>query len=148
MKTCNEIMTTEPECCEAGITADMIAQTMRIQNIGSVVIVDSMDSMNVIGMVTDRDLAIRVVSERLIAQEVTAAEVMTPNPVSCKIGDTIDKVVQLMEEAQVRRIPIVDEQNKLVGIISQGDIATRTHERRKVAELVTEVSKPGQQRVA
>lgn len=148
MKTCKEIMTTEPECCEAGITTDMIAQTMRTKNIGTVIIVDSMDTMNVVGIVTDRDLAIRLVAEKLDPATVSAQQVMTPNPVSCRIDDSIDDAVKLMEQEQIRRVPIVDEQGKLVGVISQGDLATRTHERRKVAELVIEVSQPGSKRVA
>lgn len=148
MTTCKEIMTTEPECCEPTIQVHLIAQTMRTKNIGSVVIVDNMDTMKPVGMVTDRDIAIRVVAEKMDPAVVTAEQIMTQNPISCLMTEPIDEVIQKMESRQVRRISVVDENGKLVGVISQGDLATRLDDHETLAEVVEVISRPGAKRVA
>ncbi len=148
MNTCRELMTTEPECCEASISADMLAHTMLTRNIGSILIVESMDSMRLIGIVTDRDIAVRLVAQRLDATRTPAEKLMSHFPVHCQVNDGIDRVMALMEQYQVRRIPVVDEGGKLVGLISQGDIATRLHQPDRVAEVLEIISQPGARRIA
>ncbi len=75
-------------------------------------------------------------------REAAVADVMTREPVICGPNDDIEQVIEAMEEHQVRRIPIVDENRRLVGIIAQADIATRMDQPQKVAEAVEEISKP------
>ncbi len=148
MNTCRELMTTEPECCEANITADLLAHTMLTKNIGSILIVDTMDTMKLIGIVTDRDIAVRLVAQRLDATSTPAERLMSHFPVYCQINETIEQVIMLMEKHQVRRIPVVDEAGKLVGVITQGDIATRLNQPERVAEVVEIISLPGARRIA
>jgi len=70
-------------------------------------------------------------------------DAMTPNPASCREGDPIEKAVKVMSERQVRRMPIVDDQGRLVGIIAQADVATRISRDATTGELVEAISEPG-----
>lgn len=118
---------------------------MRDDNIGPVPIVDSVESMKLKGIITDRDIAIYVVAEDRDPLSTKVKEVMSSSPIAC-LGDTdVLEALRIMEELQVRRIPIVDENFCLVGIISQADIAIRLKDPELVGEVVAEVSKDGKQ---
>jgi CBS domain-containing protein len=67
-------------------------------------------------------------------------DAMTPNPVAVREEDDVEDAVQVMSQRQIRRLPIVDEQGKLTGIVSQADIATRGHQDRTTGELVEAIS--------
>ncbi|HEY9787652.1 MAG TPA: CBS domain-containing protein [Candidatus Obscuribacterales bacterium] len=142
MTTCKEIMTPDPECCEPNTTADQVAQIMKNKNIGPLPVVENMDSKKLIGIVTDRDLVVNVLARNCDAGSTKVDEVMTHEVVSCKPDDDIKQAIDLMEQRQVRRMPVVDENNKLVGIIAQGDLALRLNNRNATAEVVREISKP------
>ena len=139
---CFDIMTVDPEACEQSCTAEKIAQLMKTKNIGSVPIIDSRDSFKLVGIVTDRDLVLKVMAESGNACELKAGDIMTPQPVSCKSDDDVNSAIKSMEEFQVRRIPVTNESGKLVGIIAQADIALRLGKSHKIEEVVTEISKP------
>jgi CBS domain-containing protein len=70
------------------------------------------------------------------------SEIMTRNPVTCRDDDDLRKAVQYMEQYRVRRIPVVDKDNRILGIIAQADIATRVNQPQKIAEMVGEISRP------
>lgn len=142
MTKCSDIMTPHPECCEPSTTIDAVAKTMRDKDIGPVPIVDSKASMHLVGIVTDRDVAVKVVGMGKDAKRTAVQEIMTPAPIKCNLDDDVKKAIRLMEEAQVRRIPIVDDKDKLVGIIAQADIAVRLSKTKKTGDLVEEISKP------
>lgn len=146
MKTCREVMTENPVCCTAGDTADRIAKLMRSEDIGSVPIVDSSAGRRLVGIVTDRDLAIQVVAEGRDPARIRAEEVMTRNPITCRPEDDLAGALDAMERQQVRRIPVVARDGKLVGIIAQADVATRAGEPEKTAEVVEEISRPSTMR--
>jgi CBS domain-containing protein len=115
-----DIMTKKPQCCRRDQTARDAAQVMRDRDCGCVPIVD--DSDRVVGIVTDRDLAVRAIaSGRDGATKL--AELMTPTVETCNQDDDLRDVEQRMAELQVRRIPIVDAGGRCLGIISQADIA-------------------------
>jgi CBS domain-containing protein len=94
-----------------------------------------------LGIVTDRDLVLKVLAEGSDPRSTQIDGVMTTDVVACNPEDACDKALDLMEQHQVRRIPIVDKDNRLVGIISQADIATRLDEPAKTAEVVEEISR-------
>src|SRR5262249_4746187 len=94
-------------------------------------------------IITDRDVAVRVLGEGRHPRRTKVGDVMTRDVISCSPEDAWDEALILMEEHQVRRIPAVDASGGVVGIISQGDIALRMHEAAKLAEFVTEMSRPG-----
>ena len=105
---------------------------------GEIPVIDA--SNRLIGVVTDRDIVCRVVAKGKNPSAVTAAEAMT-EPVVCVNEDTsLDDVVAVMEENQIRRVPVVDASGCICGIIAQADIAMCAHER-EVGEMVREVSK-------
>jgi CBS domain-containing protein len=133
-------MTKDPSCCVPTDSVFDAAQLMKSENVGSIPIVTDRTSKNLEGIVTDRDLALKVVAEGLDPKAKKVADVMTADVVSCRPGDDVDAVIKLMEEKQVRRIPIVDENNVLVGIIAQADIATRMEAPNTTAEVVESIS--------
>lgn len=142
MTKCQEIMTPDPECCVAKSTVEEIAKLMKSKNIGPVPIVESEDSLVIVGIVTDRDLVLNVLAVGGNPKSMKASEVMTPNPVTCDREEDIEDALKLMEKHQVRRIPITDTTGKLVGIIAQADIVLRLHNAKKTEEVLKSVSKP------
>ena len=138
---CNEIMTKDPMCCLPGDTVDQAAQLMKDEDVGPVPVVADQTTKRLLGIVTDRDLAVKVVAEARQIAAVKVEEVMTRNPVTCHAEDDLQKAIDAMEKHQVRRIPVVDDNNQIVGIIAQADIAIRAHEPETTAEVVEEISK-------
>lgn len=115
-----DIMTKNPEVCRRENTARDAARVMRDRDCGVVPIVD--DGGRVVGIVTDRDLAIRGIAEGR-SPDTSLREVMTAVAACCGQDDDLRDVEQKMAELQVRRIPIVDAGGRCLGIISQADIA-------------------------
>jgi CBS domain-containing protein len=140
MKKCNEVMTKNPVCC---LPTDMVtktAQLMKSENIGSIPVIESKQTEKLVGIVTDRDLALRIIAEGLDAKSTKVEAVMTRKVVTCLAGDDVQKALDAMSEHQLRRIPVVDNDNKVVGIIAQADVATRVDQPEKTAEIVKEIS--------
>jgi CBS domain-containing protein len=140
-----EIMTKDPECCEPDDTAREAARVMRDRDCGCIPIVDS-DSRRVIGMVTDRDLAIRGIAEGK-DPDTKLRDLMTPVASCCGPDDDLRDVERTMADLQVRRIPIVDAGGRCLGIISQADIARAASRdtavtEREIALVVEQISEP------
>jgi CBS domain-containing protein len=138
---CGEVMTKDPSCCVPTDTAFDAAQLMKSEDVGPIPIVKDKQSKELLGIVTDRDLALKVVAEGLDPKTVQVESLMTTGVVTCSPEDACDEALDLMEQHQVRRIAIVDDNDRLVGIISQADIATRLDEPEKTAEVVEEISR-------
>jgi len=134
-------MTKDPSCCLPADTVFEVAQLMKSEDVGSIPIVSDKQTNKLEGIVTDRDLAIKVVAEGRDPRNTPVREVMTTDLVTCNADDNIDDTLNLMEEHQVRRIPIVDGDGRLAGIIAQADVATRMEEPHKTAEMVEEISR-------
>jgi len=139
---CRDIMTKDPVCCLSSDTVSTAAQLMKKSDIGIVPIVLSQTNKILVGIITDRDIAVKVVSEGRDPQKVTVDQVMTRPLVVCSPDDDYQKAIHLMERHQLRRIPQVDNSGRVVGIISQSDIALRVHDGVTTAELLTEISRP------
>jgi len=119
-----------------------VAQLMKDEDIGPVLIVDdSNDGKRLVGIVTDRDLAIKVVGEGSDPQNTRVEDVMTESLVTVRASDDVQSAMQAMAQNQLRRIPVVDDSGQLVGIISQADVATRLNEPQSTAEVVKEISR-------
>ena len=95
-----------------------------------------------IGIVTDRDLALHVVADDRNAGSVKVSDVMTREVVTCRTDDSIQMAIEAMAQNQLRRMPVVDRDQKLVGIIAQADVATRMNQTDETAEMVREISQP------
>jgi CBS domain-containing protein len=140
MITCKDVMTLDPICCLSTDRVNQAATLMKEADIGPIPVVEDSESKKLIGIVTDRDLAIKVVAEGEDPKSIKIADVMTRDPVRCHRDEDIKEVLARMSEFQVRRIPVVDENNCIVGIISQADIANRISNPETVGTVVQEIS--------
>ena len=143
MPNCSQLMTRDPVFCLGSDTVDRAAQLMRQEDVGSLPVIENHQNKKLLGIITDRDIALKVVAEQRDARKTRAQEVMTRNPVTCRADNDLQVALNAMASNQVRRIPVVDDENQIVGIISQSDVATRVSEPAKTAELVKEISKSG-----
>jgi CBS domain-containing protein len=134
-------MTSNPSFCLPTDTAFEAAQLMKSEDVGPIPIVGAGESRELVGIVTDRDLVLKVVAEGLDPKTTRLNDVMSTDLLTCRADDDADKAIELMQEHQVRRIPVIDEKGWLVGIISQADVATRIDEPEKTHETVEEISK-------
>jgi CBS domain-containing protein len=139
---CEEIMTKDPTCCALSDTAFRAAKLMAMGDIGAVPVCEDSYGRKLLGIVTDRDLVMKVISEGRDPHTTSIREIMTREPLSCVGGDDIEMAFDAMSLFQVRRIPIVDEGGRLIGIISQGDLATRSSQPQKAAQVLVHVSTP------
>jgi CBS domain-containing protein len=135
-------MTERLVCCAPGDSVSAAAKKMKDENIGPILVVEDEQGYKLVGIVTDRDLALKVVGEERDAQNTKVGDVMSGDVVTCHADDDVEKALNAMEEHQLRRIPVVDNNGRLVGIISQADVATRVDDPGKTAEVVKEISQP------
>ena len=140
MAKCREVMTKDPASCSASETITKVAGLMKQHDVGAVPVVES---DRLVGIVTDRDIVLKVVAGGRNPEQAAVKEAMTPNPVSCKEDDDLEYALRVMKERQVRRMPIVDGGGRLTGIIAQADVATRVHKDAKTGELVEAISESG-----
>ncbi len=140
MKTCNDVMSKNLVCCLPNDTVKKVAQLMKSKDIGSIPIIESEETKRLVGIVTDRDLALEIVAEGRDPKTTKVQEVMTHSVVTSRVEDDLQYALDAMAKYQLRRIPVVDKNNNLVGIIAQADIATRIDQPEKTAEMVKEIS--------
>ena len=143
MPKCNEVMTREPVSCEATDSIRRVAEIMKAEDVGSVPVVDSKSSRRLVGIVTDRDIVVKVLAGSAKVESATVRDAMTANPASVREDEDVNRAVALMSERQVRRMPVVDAEGKLAGIIAQADVATRVNKDQQTGELVEAISEPG-----
>lgn len=138
-----QIMTPNPTSCTPERTARDVAALMRDRDCGSIPVVESATSNRLVGTVTDRDLAIRGLAAGL-GPETPVRDLMTPDPIACVPEDEIEDLRQVMIEQQVRRVPVVDVDGLLVGIVAQADIAREdgAASDREVGRIVEAISEP------
>ena len=139
--TCGELMTPAPTCCHPEHTIIEVAEIMKREDVGLVPIVEQTDS-KLVGVLTDRDIVMKVVAEGRDPRGTAVSEVMTTSPCACQEQDSIETVMTQMAAHQVRRIPIVDNSGSIVGIVAQADIATRLANPRETGEVVQAISEP------
>lgn len=110
MKTCEEVMTSKPVCCLPTDNVVMVAELMKSENIGSIPVIDNKETQKLIGIITDRDLALRVVGQGLDASSTQVESVMTRKVVTCRADDDFQRALDAMSEHQLRRIVVVDSE--------------------------------------
>jgi len=140
MMKCNDVMTQNPVYCLPDDVVLHAAELMKNGNIGSILIVEDEQTRKLVGIVTDRDLALKIVAEGLDARTTTVEAVMTQEMVTCHADDDLQMALDAMAQHQLRRIPVVDGDNKILGIIAQADVATRVDQPKITAEMVKEIS--------
>lgn len=140
MNKCSDIMTKDPVCCLPGDPVDKVAQLMGRENIGPVLIIEDDKDRKLVGIVTDRDLALKIVAEGRDPKSTRVGDVMTSNVVTVKDSDDLQLALDKMTQLQLRRIPVLDSGNKLVGILAQADVATRVNQPQTTADVVKGIS--------
>jgi CBS domain-containing protein len=141
MTKCSEVMTKDPVVCLPSDLVAKVAQVMKKEDVGPVPIVENGPARRLVGMVTDRDLAVKVVAEGRDSKTTKAEEVMSRKIVTCRAEDDVQKALDAMSENQLRRIPVVDDEDRIVGIIAQADVATRVNQPDKTASVVKTISR-------
>ena len=137
---CNEVMTKNPLCCLPNDGVTKAAQLMKSENIGSIPVIENDQTKKLVGIVTDRDLTLKIIADGFDANSTKVDAVMTRNVVTCRADDNSQKALDAMSKYQLRRIPVVDDDNNIVGIIAQADMATRVDHPKRIAAVVKEVS--------
>jgi CBS domain-containing protein len=140
MKTCEEVMTPNPVCCLPTDSVIRAAELMKRENVGPIPVIENEQTRKLVGIITDRDLVLKVIAEGRDAGSTQVESVMTRKVVSCRADDPLQKAMDLMSGHQLRRITIVDQANVILGIISQADIATRGDRPEKTADVVKDIS--------
>lgn len=140
MATVSTVMTPNPAACKADTPLPQVAKMMIEHDCGQIPVVDA--DNRPVGVVTDRDIAVRVVAAGKDATRATAAEAMTTPCKSVDADTSLYDCACLMEAEKVRRIPVTDRDGRLAGIVSIADLALAGKDE-ATAEVVKEVSEPG-----
>lgn len=136
-----ELMTKKPEYATPDMELVKVAKLMAEHQVGSIPVLENKDNMKVVGLVTDRDITTRAVAEGKNPLQMKASDIMSTPVVTVNEDDDVNEVAQLMEKNMVRRVPVVDQQGKLCGMVAQADIALKTTDK-TTADVVQSVSKP------
>lgn len=133
------VMTANPAACSRDTPLREVARMMREHDCGLIPVVD--EQHKPLGVVTDRDIATRAVAEGKDPASCSAGDYMSAPVKSVPMDSTLADCCEAMEAGQVRRMPVVDAQGRLCGIVSQADVALSGHDAETV-EVVKEVSRP------
>ena len=141
-----DLMTMSPACVTADEPVRRVAQLMAEHDCGCIPVVDASDNRRVVGVITDRDIAVRGVAEGK-GPDAKVRELMTPDPQCCRPDDELRAVERVMADQQVRRVIIVDDDGYCVGIVAQADLARASEKTQEVtdrdlARVVERISQP------
>lgn len=131
-----DVMTSDPCTIDADKSVAYAAKMMRDEDVGVAPIVES-DKL--VGMLTDRDIAVRVVAEGKDPERVTVSEVASKQVVTVDPQQDLEEALRIMAKHQVRRLPVVEEDGRLVGVVAQADVA-REGDDKETGQLVQEIS--------
>jgi CBS domain-containing protein len=135
-KNVRDAMTSNPRSIESSTMVADAAKLMKAEDVGSLPIVEG-DQL--VGMVTDRDIVIRVVAEGKVPQSTTVGEIASRDLVTVDPEQDLDEALRLMAQHQVRRLPVAEEDGRLVGILAQADVAREGNDA-QTGQVVQEIS--------
>jgi CBS domain-containing protein len=142
MERAHDIMTKDPATVTPETRMQEAARLMKEQDIGILPVVEAAGSKHLVGVITDRDIAVRCVAEGHDSSRCAVKEAMSTGIRTARPDDSVEDVMELMGREQVRRIPIVDERGDLVGIVAQADVVREADDDRKAERTVEKISKP------
>lgn len=122
MKCC-ELMTTDPVCCAPADSVERASQLMKSRNVGVLPVIS--EGRELLGLVTDRDIVVRVNADARPVPDVPVEAVMSRNAVTCRGDDAVETALEAMTIRKVRRLPVVDENGRVIGLLSKMDVARR-----------------------
>ena len=132
-----DIMTPDPACVTERDTIREVARIMAREDTGIVPVVDG---KKIIGMITDRDIVVRLVAEGKDPSNAHVNEAMTKNVRAVKETDSVNDAINVMSSSQVRRVPVVNDRNEIVGIVSMKDLAESGNQEGKIGKAVENIS--------
>jgi CBS domain-containing protein len=145
--TVRDLMTANPVCCTPQDRITDVARLMTTENCGSLPVVESQQEHHLCGVITDRDVVVRIVGAGLDPAGSMVQQAMSTNLVCIGPDSSVEECVQLMAENQVRRIPVVDRDGLVLGIVAQADLARASARQQDLeedlADMLEEVSEPG-----
>lgn len=133
-----DVMTPAPACCTPDTPLEQVAKLMIQNDCGEIPVINRSDEL--VGVITDRDIVCRVVAAGKNPVGYAAEQCMSQPVISARVGDSLQLVLSMMEKHRIRRVPVVDDRDRCVGIIAQADVA-REAASPEVAGLVREVSR-------
>jgi CBS domain-containing protein len=136
-RSVRDVMTPNPECVSERDSINDVARIMKNEDTGVVPVVDG---KKVIGMITDRDIVVRGIAEGKDLGSARVNELMTRQVRSVRETATVNEALDLMSSAEIRRVPVVNDRDEIVGILALGDIASRENADNKVGQAVETIS--------
>lgn len=134
-----DVMTPQAEVISPDATTEDAAALMKTLDIG---VLPVCDEEGLVGILTDRDLVVRVLAATRDPKAMLVGEAMTPSVVYCFDDDDVEHAATVMAGQQIRRLPVLDKNRKLVGIVSVGDIAVNTQDHQLTGKVLEDVSQP------
>lgn len=136
-----EIMTANPACCTADTTLQKVGQMMVDHDCGEIPVIDNQTNKVPIGVITDRDIVCRAVAQGRNPLDLKVSDCMSEPCVTVMPDTPLQECARILEDNQIRRVPVVDDNGRCCGIVSVADLAL--HARKEIAaEVVKEVSEP------
>ena len=136
-----DMMTAQVEDIPAGATLVQAAGKMKLLNIGAIPV---RENDRLVGMITDRDIAVRAVAEGRDPGKMLVRDAMSRELFYCFGDESVESAAKLMEEKQIRRLPVFDRSERPIGMVSLGDLAVRNHDERLSGRVLGRVSEPSQ----
>ena len=137
----SDILSRDVETLAPDATIREAAQRMRSLDVGAMPVCDG---SHLLGMITDRDITIRAIADGRDPAQTPVRDAMTPNVEFIFEDEDVQRAAQLMQDKQIRRLPVVSRDNKLVGIVALGDLA-RTGDDRMAGDTLQDISDPNRQ---
>lgn len=134
-----EIMTPNVESISPSSNIHCVARKMRELDVGAIPLVENGKP---VGIVTDRDIAVRAVAERLNIDDTKISEIMTPDVVTLPQDESVEDAAKVMEEKQIRRVLVTDDSDRIVGIVALSDLACHVENDELKSQVLERVSQP------
>jgi CBS domain-containing protein len=134
-----DVMTMRPRSVRPDTPVSEVAELMDHEDVGSIPVVDDGDRL--VGLVTDRDIVVRAIARGKDPRGMPAREVASQDLVTVEDETSLSDALQLMANYQIRRLPVIDGDSRLIGVVSQADVALEAKEK-STGELVEHISRP------
>ena len=138
----SEMMHEYPICCTEFDTAYHAAELMKEQHVGALPVVEKKGQGRLIEMVTDRDMCLRVIAEGRNPANTLVLECMTGSPVCCRPEDDVEHALALMKENHIRRVPVIDMQHRICGMVSFANLVANQVDHDEIFDMLKAVSVP------
>lgn len=134
----SDVMTRNPACARSDDSVKKAAEIMKEINVGAVPV---LEGDTAVGILTDRDITVRLIAEGRDPQQTRIGDIMSSNPVACDENTDVQDALQLMSDKQLRRVLVKDSQDKVTGVVSLGDLAVKLG-KKPSGDALKDISEP------